>query len=188
MLNADSSTLKSDSELQASVTAPMMPERPPVPLYGVDRAHDLVDRARRKQRLQLRHEVARLVRPPADREQRERDEHQRQEGEQREVGDHRRQVGAAVGEELPEETRERLQHEPQYAALLASAPVDAAEAIAELLELSSQIEAAVALRPGRASSIASSFADEDRRQRRWRDARSTSSPRPAGSRRHGPRA
>ena len=45
-------------------------------------------------------EVARLVGPAGEAEQREREEEQRHEREQREVGDHRREVGAAVGEEL----------------------------------------------------------------------------------------
>ena len=45
--------------------------------------------------------------------------------------------------------------------MLASAPVDAAEAIAELLELSSHVEAAVVFDPTGVVA-ASSFADEDR--------------------------
>ena len=53
-----------------------------------------------KELLELPDEVARLLGPPGEAEQREREEDQRDGGEQAEVGDHRGEVGAPVGEEL----------------------------------------------------------------------------------------
>jgi hypothetical protein len=60
---------------------------------------------------QLGDEEARLVRAAGEPEQREREEDERDEGEEREVGDHRRQVGTAVDEELVDQPREPLAHE-----------------------------------------------------------------------------
>ena len=57
----------------------------------------------RERLVQLRDEEARLVGPAEEAEQGEREEQQRHEREQREVGDHRREVGSAVGEELGEQ-------------------------------------------------------------------------------------
>ena len=76
------------------------PQRRCVPLHGLDRLHDCRDRGPRKDLLQLSHEVARLVGASRQPEQREREKGQRHEGKQREVGDHGREVGPAVPEEL----------------------------------------------------------------------------------------
>jgi hypothetical protein len=53
-------------------------------------------------RAELGDEVARLVGPPRERECGDGEEQQGHEREQREVGDHRGEVGAPVGEELPQ--------------------------------------------------------------------------------------
>ena len=53
--------------------------------------------------LQLADEEVAGVGAMREAEQREREEDERHEREQREVGDHRREVGAAIGEELPDE-------------------------------------------------------------------------------------
>ena len=100
MLNALSSTLKSDSDDQSRNAAAEEAERRGVRLDRVDRAQDRVDRRARERALQLAHEERVSVRLVGEPEQREREEQQRHEREQREVGDHRREVRAAVGEEL----------------------------------------------------------------------------------------
>ena len=95
---------------------------------------------RRERPLQLPDEEldssAGLVHEP---EQREREEEQRHEREQREVGDHRGQVRAAVGEELRERLRQRATH---GCSMRRSVRMDAAQALADLTEISSQVEAA----------------------------------------------
>ena len=53
-----------------------------------------------KARAQLLDEEVRRVRAVGEAEEREREEDERHEREEREVGDHRREMGAAVGEEL----------------------------------------------------------------------------------------
>ena len=68
---------------------------------------DAVDRARRERLVQLRDEEARLVGPAREAEQREREEEQRHEREEREVRDHRREMRAAVGEELRKDLSHR---------------------------------------------------------------------------------
>ena len=103
MLNADSSTLKSESEHQSRNEPPMMPSVAALSLHGVDRASTIwATELDGKIRCSSRDERARLVGPAGKPEQREREEGQGQEREQREVGDHRREVRAAVGEELGE--------------------------------------------------------------------------------------
>ena len=72
--------------------------------------HDVRDRLRREELLQLPDEVARLLGAAGEAEQRQREEDQRDGGEQPEVGDHRREVGAPVGEELRERLGERSAH------------------------------------------------------------------------------
>ena len=62
MLNADSSTLKSESELQSEEGAADDPERRRVLAGSLDDADDVVDRLRGEERLELGDEVARLVR------------------------------------------------------------------------------------------------------------------------------
>ena len=103
MLNADSSTLKSESELQSSTTPPTMPRV--AEFFWIERtASRIVCSERRRERaLELVDQEARLVEAPGEAEQREREEQQRDEREQPEVRDHRREVRPAVGEELVED-------------------------------------------------------------------------------------
>ena len=102
MLNADSSTLKSESDAQRSALRRRC--RAPSRCRWISSTVStmLVDGAARERALELRDEEARLVRPSGEAEQRERQEEERDEREQREVGDHRREMRAAVGEELRE--------------------------------------------------------------------------------------
>src|SRR6478672_4044675 len=92
MLNADSRTLKKESDDQTRKAAPRIPIE--VALLWIVRITLTI--------LELGDEVARLVHPARQPEQREREEEERHEREQREVGDHRREVRAPVGEELRE--------------------------------------------------------------------------------------
>ena len=90
------------------------PERGRVVL---ERLHDLDQRRHRalgERVAELGHEVARLVRAAREAEQRERQEEERHEREEREVGDHRREVRAAVGEELRDELPFAQSHDGEY--------------------------------------------------------------------------
>ena len=78
------------------------PERRGVRLDGAHGAEDRVERRVRERLRQLADEERALVGLVHEAEEREREEEQRHEREQREVGDHRGQVGAAVGEVLTE--------------------------------------------------------------------------------------
>ena len=104
----------------------------------------LVDRRAGKRVLDLLDEEVGLVGASGEAEQREREERQRHEREQREVGDHRGEVRAAVGEELPPQVALAHPHGEEYR--IACAAMDAQQALADLTEISSQIQAAVALR------------------------------------------
>jgi hypothetical protein len=115
MFIADSSTLKSESEVQQGGPADD-PERRRVLLDLADGVDDARDRAAREGALQLRHQVARLVRPPREGEQGDGQEQQRHEREQREVGDHRGEVRPPVGEELGHGRRQR-RHGSEYGRL-----------------------------------------------------------------------
>ena len=89
--------------------------------------------------LELLHQVARLGAAGVP-EQREREEDQRDRREQPEVGDHRGEVGPPVGVEL----RHRLLQRSPHARSIVLA-MDAASALADLTEISTQVEAAVLL-------------------------------------------
>ena len=91
-------------------------------------------------RSDLLDQVARLVLLAREREQREREEEERDEREDGEVGDHRREMRAPVGEELADD---RVHGEGVYGRVLGLPPVEAAQALADLVEISSQIESAV---------------------------------------------
>ena len=109
---------------------------------------------------QLADEERALVGLVDEAEQREREEEQRHEREQREVGDHRGEVGAAVGEEL------RVSTALTRGSMLGS--MDAAQAICDLTEISPQVEHVVARsrrRRGRSARIADERAQSARRGR-----------------------
>ena len=140
MLNADSSTLKRDSEVQSRKTQPIRPSVVALLVIASYDLHDVVDPLRREEALELLHQVARLLGAAGVAEHREREEDQRDRREQAEVGDHRGEVGAPVGVEL----RQGLLQRSPHARSIVSA-VDAASALADLTEISTQVEAAVLL-------------------------------------------
>ena len=101
MLNALSSTLKSESDDQSRNAPPTMPSA--VGVRPGSRARrvriestDVLGNVLRE----LADEERALVGLVGEPEQREREEEQRHEREEREVGDHRGEVRSAVGEEL----------------------------------------------------------------------------------------
>src|SRR5581483_10840958 len=100
--------------------APDEAERGRVVLDRADRAQDRRDRGARERLLQLADEERVGVGLVDEPEQREREEEQRDERQEREVGDHRRQVRAAVGEELAEDAP----HARQYARTHGRGPGD----------------------------------------------------------------
>ena len=102
MLNADSSTLKSESDVHRRKTPPIIPSVAALSRMSLTTLDDLRDRGRRQDGVQLAHEVGGLVGPSEEPEERQREEDERHEREQREVRDHRREVRPAVGEELAE--------------------------------------------------------------------------------------
>ena len=66
MLNADSSALKSESELQRRKTAPTIPSVRALSWTASDDLHDLLDGASREDLLEVRDERGRLVDPAED--------------------------------------------------------------------------------------------------------------------------
>ena len=156
MLNALSSTLKSESDDQSRNAPPTIPS---AVAFVADRAHGAQDRVERRARerpLQLADEERALVGLVGGAEQRERQEEQRHEGEQREVGDHRRQMGSAVGEELPQD------RSPWTGSMLSA--MDAAQALADLTEISSQV-VQVAIVDARRLVLATTIRDAAARER-----------------------
>ena len=132
MLNALSSTLKNDSDDQSRKAPPTMPSAA---------AFDWIARTALRIEstevlgnvfVELADEERALVGLMDEPEQRERQEEQRHEREQREVGDHRRQVRAPVGEELAD-------HRSHGRGSMLG-PMDAAQAIADLTEISPQVQ------------------------------------------------
>ena len=104
----------------------------------------LLSELRRERAAQLLDEEVRRVGAVDEAEQREREEHERHEREQREVRHHRGEVGAAVGEELRDECPLAEAHRREFRRRVSrQAAMDAAQALADLTEISSQIEAAV---------------------------------------------
>ena len=103
MLNADSSALKSESDDQSSATPPTIPSVAALSWTRWTSVRMLFERRGRERAAELLHEEVRRVGAVDEAEQREREEDERHEREQREVGDHRGEVGAAVGEELRDE-------------------------------------------------------------------------------------
>ena len=156
MLNAHSSTLKSESDDQSRNAPPTIPS---AVALSLDRAH----RARRSSRPTCSGTIFGSSRTrkldssawPDEPEQREREEEQRHEGEQREVGDHRREVRAAVGEELATICL-------TWRGSMLGADGRSRRRIAELTEISSQIERGRDRRRRRASLVGSNA----RRRRR----------------------
>ena len=136
MLNADSSTLKSESDVQSRPTRADDPERRRVFWIARTVWTMLEIELPGNARFSSRHEVARLVGRPASAEQRERQEEQRHEREQREVGDHRREVRAAVGEELARAAGAATASARSMCLLASSAMPQAADALAHLTEIS----------------------------------------------------
>src|SRR5207245_10595133 len=132
------------------------PERCRVVVHGVHELCDLVDRRAGERALDLLHEEARFVGTAGEPEQRQREERQRNEREQREVRDHRCEVRAAVGVELPPEITSSEAHAPEYAV----SAMDAQQALADLTEISSQIQAAVVFDDK--GKVAASTLDENR--------------------------
>ena len=96
---------------------------------------------------------------PGERQKREREEEERDESEDREVRDHRRQVRAAVGQKLADDGVHG--GEGVYGRVLGLPPVEAAQALADLVEISSQIESAV-LADGEGAVLASTFDGDER--------------------------
>jgi hypothetical protein len=86
MLKADSRTLKKPREAQSSPMPPMIESE-----VAWEGAAELLD------------QVARLALLPGERDQRQREEEERDEGEQCEVRDHGGQVSAPVGQELAQD-------------------------------------------------------------------------------------
>ena len=104
MLKADSSTLKSESELQSRTTAADDAEGGGVVADGVERMVDRHHRGAREDVVErVLEALPRLAVPGRTPEQREGEKEHRHQREQGEVGDHRRQVGAAIGEKLLEQ-------------------------------------------------------------------------------------
>ena len=104
MLNALSSTLKSDSDDQSRKAPPTIPS---AVAFVLDRARPRAGSSRPTCSGTSRCSSRTKNEPSSawcdEPEQREREEEQRHEREQREVGDHRREVRAAVGEELAQD-------------------------------------------------------------------------------------
>ena len=103
MLKADSSTLKSEREVQPTNTAPITPSV--AALSWTDRTTLRIPSTELagERLVQLGDQIARLVGPSPEPEQGEREEEQRHEREEREVGDHRGEVRPSIGEELAED-------------------------------------------------------------------------------------
>ena len=114
--------------------------------------------------LELLDEVARLLGAAGVPEDRKREEDQRDGREQPEVGDHRGEVGPPVGVEL----RHRLLQRSPHARSIVLA-MDAASALADLTEISTQVEAAVLLDESGAV-LAAAPADSTRSERLARTA------------------
>ena len=122
--------------------------------------------------LQRVDEVARLLRaavqPSTASARNERDGR-----ETAEVGDHRGEVGAAVGEELRQGLRKRSSHSASIVGIM-----DAVAALADLTEISSQVETAV-LVDGDGAVLASTVDDAGRSERLARTAVDLLAARPA---------
>ena len=103
MLNADSSTLKSESDDQRRKTPPTIPRVAALSCTRWTSERMLSTELLGNARLELLDEEVRRVRAVDEAEQREREEDERHEREQGEVGDHRGEMRAAVGEELRQE-------------------------------------------------------------------------------------
>jgi len=99
MLNADSSALKSESDDQRSATPPMIPSVAALSWTRWTSVRMLCNEVVGKARLSS-FTRSRTRRAVDEAEQGEREENKRHEREEREVGDHRGEVGPAVGEEL----------------------------------------------------------------------------------------
>ena len=161
MLNADSSAEKSESELQRRAPAPTSRERGRVPLHRLDDVDDRLHRLLREDVLEVLDERARRVGLVEEAEDREREEDERHERHEREVGDHRREMRAA----LVEEPCECLPDGPHVLdeRLESGAGMDASAALAELLELSTQVVEAVVVSAD--GDVAASRAASDERAR-----------------------
>ncbi len=157
MLNALSSTLKNESDDQSRNAAPTSPSAAAFAwIARTARRIEFNGRARERAR-QLADEERALARLVDDAEQREREEEQRHEREQREVRDHRGEVGSAVGEELVDDC-------PHGAPSMLGF-MDAAQAIADLTEISPQVRR-VAVTAADGSLVAARTLGDERALRR----------------------
>src|SRR5215472_4345379 len=86
----------------------------------MDELDDLLERGSREGVLQLLDEEVRRVGLMGKAEEREREKDQRDEREEREVGDHRGEVGAAIGEELVDELTPTDPHGSEVCTLIPS--------------------------------------------------------------------
>ena len=142
MLNADSSALKNESDDQSRPMPPMIPSAAALSCTRRTSLMMLLSEVPGKRVLQLLDEEVGRLGAMSEAEEREREEDEGHEREQREVGDHRREMRAAVGEELVR--RAGADGSPRMRSLHLDTvgAMDAAAALADLVEISPQIEAA----------------------------------------------
>ena len=110
MLSADSSALNSESDDQSRPMPPMIPSAAALFWTRWTRWMMLASEVPGKGLLQLADEEVRRVRAVGEAEEREREEDERHERQEREVRDHRREMGAPVGEELVHELTAANRH------------------------------------------------------------------------------